>query len=155
MPEERHEHLRDLLIGAVKITGAVLCGQTEACSHLLGGTDLQPVFQLLSQLLTDTVCYLTYFHGLCRNILALHSGADEDRQSLLVQRLMHIGSQNLFEFFLNLLAERQYCVTLGLLGTETGTVFKYLNLGIGILTKFVRCSLCISYDDICLLFCIG
>ena len=53
IPEEGHEHLRDLLVGAVKIAGAVLGGQPEACAHLLGGAELQAVFQLLGQLLAD------------------------------------------------------------------------------------------------------
>ena len=85
IPEEGHEHLRDLLVGAVKIAGAVLGGQPEACAHLLGGAELQAVFQLLGQLLADAVRHLTHLHGVAGNVLSLEGCLDDRLVGMVLQ----------------------------------------------------------------------
>ena len=155
IPEEGHEHLRDLLVGAVKVSGAVLGGQPEACAHLLGGAELQAVFQLLCQLLADAVRHLAHLHGEDGNDISQEGCLEELGQRLLVQRLAHGGGQDFLKLLLHLLPEGQDCVPLGLLGAELGAVFEHLDLGPGVVPQLIRLTLCVGDDGVRLLPGVG
>ena len=155
IPEDWHQHLCNLLRRAVKVARAVLGSQTEARAHLFGRADLQPVLQLLGQLLTQCVRHLVHLHRISRHVLALYGGLNEPDQRLLIKRLVHVSGQDLPKFLLNFLLERQHRVTLGLFGTELRAVFEHLDLRLGVLTQLVRLLFRLCDDGVRLLLGVG